>query len=129
MDLLGNTERSNKAMHDEWVNAAIEYKNGWEQVFQRCDTQGIARPAPLPHPDHIVVDLRSGQVHVKGPMTNEDKVKWDEWRRLKKDCDAAIRQYEEDLRQPEYEPYRKFILDEIEHEKKIRAMISQIIKD
>jgi ferric-dicitrate binding protein FerR (iron transport regulator) len=34
----------------------------------------------LPSRDDIVMDMKTDQVIIKGPMTKEEKVEWDRWR-------------------------------------------------
>ena len=89
---------------------------------------GIVAPAPLPHPDDIIVDMRTGLVRVKGPMTKEEKVVWDTFRERKKECDQTIAELEELLEKPDC-PYRKQTLEDLKHERKIRAIISRAIPD
>jgi hypothetical protein len=78
-ELLFTTERENKRLHEEWLNTAISYKVEWERELARRERLGIIAPDPLPHPDHVVIDMRSGQVAIKGPMSKEEKVQWDIW--------------------------------------------------
>ena len=67
--------------------------------------------------------MRTGQVRVIGPMTKEDKARWDRmWDRVEA-CDKAIAVYTNDLKLREYKPYRQSIKDEIAYEKRIRASI------
>jgi hypothetical protein len=44
---------------------------------------GITGPEPLPHPDHVIIDIRTGDVAIKDPATPEEKAKWD-WMRERK---------------------------------------------
>ena len=76
-EMLSSTERANKALHDEWLETAIEYKVDWERELERRARLGIVAPAPLPHPDDIVIDMKTGQVRIVGPFTKEEKAKWD----------------------------------------------------
>ncbi|MCA0930321.1 hypothetical protein [Ruegeria profundi] len=50
---------------------------------------------PIPHPDHIKIDLRTGKVRIVGPMTKEEKEKLDDQRRKLPDLPANI----DDLRE------------------------------
>lgn len=75
--LLSSVERDNKRLHDEWFNTALDYKLAWERELERRATFKINAPLPIPHPDDIVVDLQAGTIRVTGPMTKEEKVKWD----------------------------------------------------
>jgi hypothetical protein len=126
--ILGATERDNKRLHDEWLETAIQYKTSWEFELERRNRFGIDAPAPLPHPDDIVIDLRTATVQVKGPMTAEEKVTWDLMLRWKAACDHAIAELEGMLDDPECE-YREMILEDLKREKKRRALIAKVIPD
>lgn len=127
--MLETVERQNKALHDEYLKTVIDYKNDWEQELARRKRLGIILPDPLPQPDHISVDIRTGQVRSLGPWTKEEKVKWDNLRERKKECDRAIASYEEDLRRNPRSRNRKYILEEIAFERDIRLTISEAIPD
>jgi Family of unknown function (DUF5681) len=68
-ELLGQTEASHKALHDEWLRTAMDYKLGWEREIERCKQLGLPAPDPVPHPDHIDMDMRTGEIVIDGPMT------------------------------------------------------------
>src|SRR4051812_35875875 len=76
--LLSSVEKDNKRLHDEWLNTAIDYKVEWERGLQRRDRLGIQAPAPVPHPDDIIIDVQAGSVRITGPMTKEERAIWDE---------------------------------------------------
>jgi hypothetical protein len=80
-DLVSGTERDRKRESDEFLQAAIEYKCGWEAELERRERLGIAAPDPIPHPDDVVVNLHDGTVRFKGPVTKEDKALLDRSRR------------------------------------------------
>ena len=62
-------------------------------------------------------------------MTKEEKVTWDKFRDRKKECDQSIAEMEELLtNEPDY-PYRKQVVEELEHERRIKAIISRAIPD
>jgi hypothetical protein len=74
-ELLSNTELSNKQADDEWLQAMIKYKSDWEMELERRKFQGITTlPDPLPHPDDIIVDFRTGKIDVRGPMSKEELI-------------------------------------------------------
>ncbi len=39
--------------------------------------KGGSGPAPFPHPDHVILNLNTGTLQIKGPTTKEEKVVWD----------------------------------------------------
>jgi len=127
--LLSTTEQDNKRLHDEWLLAAIDYKVDWERELAHRERIGSTEPAPLPHPDDIIIDMNTGQVHLKGPMTKEEKVVWDKLRARKAECDRSITEDEKLLRDdPDYE-HKEMVLENIEFEHKIRRRISRVIPD
>jgi hypothetical protein len=128
-ELLTTTERDNKRLHDEWLQTAIEYKVEWEKELERRKRLGIDAPDPIPHPDHVVIDMQTGGVRITGPMTKEEKVRWDVLRERKAENDLEIAELEKLLRDEPNYPYRDQVLQEIEHAKKIRSVISRVLPD
>lgn len=55
----------------------IDYKVSWEKELERRARLDLSGPEPLPHPDDIIIDVRSGRANIVGPMTNEEKASWD----------------------------------------------------
>lgn len=90
---------------------------------------GIETSTLLPHPDDIIIDIKTGQVEVNGPFTKEEKVKWDRLRARKVECDEIIAENEKTLRAKPQHKYADFLRDEIQHEKRIRNIIARAIKD
>lgn len=125
-ELLRLVEGEHKAHYEDYLEAAITYKTGWESELERRAKLGITAPDPIPHPDDIVINTRTGLVEIKGPMTKEEKAVWDKFRQRKKDCDEEIRYLTEML---EKDPDNRFLQDEIKHERRIRAIISKAIPD
>lgn len=56
---------------------AFEYKQRWTAEIARCKNLGIDVPEPVPHPEDIVIDLRSGLVRTEGPLDEREKLEWD----------------------------------------------------
>jgi hypothetical protein len=129
-ELLGSVEGANKRLHDDWLETAIEYKTSWERELERRKRLGITEaPEPLPHPDDVVINMHTGEVEIKGPMTKEEKVVWDRARERKAECDSTIAELGQLLERKPNHPRRDAISEEIEHETKIRAIISRGFPD
>lgn len=121
--LLSETERANKASREELLQNAFEYKRRWDHELEQRRHFGVQLPDPIPHPDDVIIDMKTGQVRFIGPMTKEDKAKWDSlWDRVE-ECDDAIAKYTNDLKLPETKRYRQIIENDIAYEKRIRAII------
>lgn len=128
--LLSSIERDNKRLHDEWLQTAIEYKVEWDKELDRRKRAGITdAPAPLPHPDHVVIDMKTGGVRIVGPMTKEEKPYWEELRTRKKDNDDEIAELEKILSEEQDQACREMVLLDLEHAQKIRALIAKVIPD
>lgn len=127
--ILAATETDNKRAYDEWLQTAIEYKVDWERELERRQRLGIEAPDPLPHPDDILIDTRTGEVCITGPMTKEEKVKWDRLRGCKKEFQAELAELEQMLVDDPACEYRSLIEDDITHTTKIVQMIGKYIKD
>ncbi len=126
-ELLSSVEQDNKKLHDEWLQTAINYKVEWEEELVRRKKLGIEAPAPIPHPDDIVIDMKTGFVSVNGPMTREEKPKWDELRDLKAKITLDIAELTTVLAAQPAE--RAQIEEEIRHSERVLKMVSAVILD
>ena len=72
-ELLTATEREDKALHDDYLKTTLDYKTEWEEAIEHCKKLGLPAPDPVPHPDHIDLDMRTGQIIVDGPMTYKQR--------------------------------------------------------
>ena len=107
-EMLSATERGNKAAHDAFVKMAIGYKTDWERELERRERLGITdAPPPLPHPDHIEIDLRAGTARIVGPMTKEEKAVCDLWVAKKQELVAKVEKLQEELEAAETSSTRK----------------------
>jgi hypothetical protein len=126
--LLSETERANKAQSDEIVAKALEYKFGWKCELERRLKLGVTGlPEPFPHPDDVVVNLRTGEVIIKGPLTKEEKAVWDHMRAGLEDSDREIEWLTKSLADPENHSNRAIIEDNLAYEKRINAIIVKAI--
>lgn len=98
-EMLSSTERQNKALADEWLQTAIEYKVEWERELYRRETLGITNlPPPMPHPDQVKIDMDTGQAHIEGPMTKEQVAQVEMWRERQQAFEEELQSVEALLR-------------------------------
>ncbi|MBA3326617.1 MAG: hypothetical protein H0T41_15570 [Rhodobacteraceae bacterium] len=128
-ELLTMTERQNKALHDEWMETAITYKVEWERELARRASLGVTGPAPLPHPDHIVIDLRRGTANIVGPATKEEKAEYDMWSERKHMFEEELQELREDLAGETDEAMRAILQTEIESTNRVLEIIRKAIPD
>ena len=90
-ELLSAVDTSHKALHDEWLQTAMQYKVDWDEELDRRARLGIiGAPEPLPHPDHVIIDLQIGTARVVGPSTKEEKTRWDRHMARKAEFELSI---------------------------------------
>lgn len=128
-ELLASVESTKKAEHDAFVDAAIQYKIEWERELARRARLGITgAPEPLPHPDHIIIDVRAGTAKVLGPATREEKVEYDRWMGHRADFQAELVELEADL-VDEPDPGRIALLErEIADTTKVLGFMTQVLR-
>lgn len=51
----------------------MTYKALLEQEIEYCRLNNLPTPDPVLHPDHIYLDMRTGQVVVDGPTTHKQR--------------------------------------------------------
>lgn len=125
-ELLTTTERENKALHDAWMDAALTYKIEWDRELERRQRFGITDlPEPLPHPDHIVIDLNAGSVRVTGPSTREEKALWDLIKGRRQEFEDELHELEAMIADPHH-PHRPIALSDIKQTRKVLAIIEAV---
>ena len=72
-EMVGKMEAEHHASKFELFGNMVEYKHRWDQEIERCRKAGLPEPDPVPHPDDIILDPRTGDVTINGPMTKEAK--------------------------------------------------------
>lgn len=121
--LISETECANKAFREQFLQNAFEYKRFWDHELAQRKELGVQLPDPIPHPDDILIDMKTGEVRFTGPMTKEDKAKRDRlWDRVEA-CDETIAMHTKELKLCENKRHRPFIEDDIAFEKRIRDII------
>ena len=126
--MLNAVERERRNLHNEWLQTAIEYKVGWTERNEDAKRRGLPPPEPLPHPDHIEIDMNSGEVIIKGPFTPEEKQLWDNLERRKQDALEAITSLRSMLDDPAHEAIRSKLEEDLIFETNILNAISGVLK-
>ena len=93
----------------------------------RCREREIAEP--LPHPDDIILDMNTGRVVFKWPITKEDKAAWDDLRDRKRIFLNAIADGEAELDNNPDPEDKEIILEDIEQARRCLEIISKAIPD
>ena len=80
-EIVREVEQRHSADHFSALENAFEYKQKWTAELQRRERLGITEPDPIPHPDDISINLRTGHVRTEGPLDEAEKKDWSlrEW--------------------------------------------------
>jgi hypothetical protein len=73
LNLVLGAEADRSAAAAEILRAAVEGKEYWAAIFAEYDRRGIDRPEPIPHPDDVVIDYKTGEVRINGPVMSEQR--------------------------------------------------------
>ncbi|AXI41777.1 DUF5681 domain-containing protein [Sulfitobacter sp. SK011] len=126
-EMLSTTERQNKQLADEWLCTAMDYKIEWDQELDRRTRFGITDlPDPVPHPDHIKIDMNTGEPWVAGPMTEEEQAELDMWLSKRESWEEDLAAYKADLEAEDDDGVRQIIRDEIKHAERILGIIETL---
>mgnify|MGYP001054567919 CR=1 FL=1 len=126
-EMLSTTERQNKQLADEWLSTAMDYKIEWDQELDRRARLGITDlPDPVPHPDHIKIDMNTGEARVEGSWTKEEKAELDMWLTKRDEWEADLAALKDDLEAEESEGIREIIRGDIIHTERILSIIDQL---
>lgn len=78
-DLVRSVEDRKSTEHQTALENAFEYQQQWTKELERRHKMGIVDlPDPVPHPDDIIIDMRTGHVRTEGPLDEREKRSWDE---------------------------------------------------
>ncbi|MEO6360743.1 MAG: DUF5681 domain-containing protein [Sphingomicrobium sp.] len=107
----------------ENIEAFTTYKQKWTEEIERCRNSGLPDPQPLPHPDDVLIDYRAGTMRIVGPITEQEKARWDKMLTRRDEAQEGVLYYMELMKtDTEFaDQYR----DEIEFEKRIFDLINE----
>ena len=129
IELLDKTETSRKERADELLNIAIDYKQSWENTLEKNKLLKIHEPEPLPHPDDIIIDMKTGKVTIHGPITREEKIEWDKNLKRLRECEKEIVSLQAMSEDPKHRGYLNVIKENMIHEMKIRDILKEFLGD
>jgi RNase P/RNase MRP subunit p29 len=125
--LVSTTERQNKQLSDQWLESAITYKVEWDRELERRGKLGIRGPEPLPHPDHIIIDINKGTAHIRGPATKEEKKQLELWREYKTVFEEELVDLRAKLADPEC-PDSDGIAGEVAKTEKVLGIMTEVLR-
>ena len=73
LQFVSSAQKEREQQQLAFFKACDDYKCFWEKEFAICDRERRPRPEPLPHPDDVLVNPRTGEATIVGPMTEDEK--------------------------------------------------------
>lgn len=122
-------EAENRREHGQLLDEMLGYKARCEREIERCKAQGIEPPNFLPHPDDIVVEPATGDLIIKGPMSKEEKVVWDEWREKAEKYEAAIAEVDVLIKEDEYAEFGDSLVQERQFYAEMRDICKKVLQE
>lgn len=89
-DLVREVEDRRSKEHLTMMENAFEYKQKWTAELDRRRRIGSDLPDPIPHPDDIAIDMRTGHVRTEGPLDEQEKLEWDKRLQRRDDAQAEV---------------------------------------
>lgn len=86
-------------------------------------------PEPLPHPDDLVINARTGKVTIRGPMIETEKDWWLVADMLKTEYQNTIAAKERKLTRHPDHPENMILLGDIEDAKRDLARLDEVFRD
>jgi len=97
-ELVRQVEDRKANEHLTIMENAFEYKQKWTAEIERRRRIGSDEPDPIPHPDDIIIDMRTGHVRTDGPLDELEKKAWDQRLARRAEAQAEVNDYAERYR-------------------------------
>jgi len=122
-ELVQKVEQDHRDIQYSTMESFTEYKIQWNREIERCKKLGLPDPQPLPHPDDVIIDYRAGTFRIAGPMTKEEKARWDKLLDRRADSQEEVNYYRQMIAE---EPDRaKFWKEQLLFEQRIFDIINE----
>jgi hypothetical protein len=77
LNLVTGTEADRRLALMEMLKTAVDYKEHWDKVLFDRERNGTTGPEPVPHPDDVLIDPTTWEVHIDGPDSQKQKAAQD----------------------------------------------------
>lgn len=128
LDLVAKANNIKINEERDYLKAAIAYKKSWEYELERRRKSAVKEPDPLPHPDHILIDVRRSTVTVNGPVTSEEKEIYDYLLGRIESFRREIALFTRYIEQNEYVEHHDMFRNDIKAAKKTEEEFARLIE-
>jgi hypothetical protein len=123
LEMLRTVEDRKRQDHQDFLETVINYKTEWEMEIADRKARGEPEPELDIHPDQIVPDVATGEVHLKGPLTKEDRQLMEGLRKRKEQCEAELDWLKAKLKRARKPEVKESIRQDIANCEKMLAII------
>lgn len=109
------------------LEGALDYKIKWNAELERRELLGLELPRPIPDPDDIIINFRTGEVRTEGPLDEREKAGYDERIARRAEAQKAVNTYAEDYKQETSEDVKAWLVDEWHFEQRIFDIINDAL--
>lgn len=128
-ELVRQVEDRKANEHLTAMENAFEYKQKWTAELERRRKFGIEEPDPVPHPDDIIIDMRTGHVRTDGPLDEREKRDWDERLARRAAAQEEVNAFAERYRRARSKKWKAMWLLEWHFEQKIFDLINDSLPE
>jgi hypothetical protein len=128
-EIVQRVEAAEHAERMETLESFLIYKKEWTAHIEKCERAGIPDSAPLPHPDDVILDLREGTLAIRGPISKEEKIKWDRNIARRSEAQAEVTYYATEFRKARSPAKKEQWLSEWHFEQRIFDIINDALPD
>ena len=107
LDSVGEIERERRRERLKLFEEVVAYKVEAEREMAMAAARRLPAPVLVPHPDHLIIDPITGLVKLRGPLTSEEKVEWDQHIAMKADFRKQLTELEAERRDAPRSRYLK----------------------
>lgn len=124
-ELVRDIEERKSSERLTCMENAFEYQQKWTEELERRRKYGITDlPDPVPHPEDIVIDMRTGDVRTEGPLDEREKKEWDRRIARRTEAQELVNSFAQKLRRTRSEKWKVFWRDEWHFEQRIFDIIN-----
>ena len=106
------------------LEAMMEYKRKWTEELDRRRRLGIDEPDPVPHPDDVILNVRTGEVRIDGPADDREKERHDNNLARRSEAQDEVNEYAERFRRSRSDKHKRWWIEEWHHEQRIFDIIN-----
>jgi len=128
-EMLARVEAEQHQSRMELFGKALDYKIAWDAEIERCRKLGLPDPAPIPHPDDMILDPNTGGVQIRGPSTKEQKARLDEAIRRRTEAQDEVNYFADKYHKARDEQKKARWLDDWHFEQRMFDIINDILPE